>query len=237
MTASLERLARRAALISVLVSSLAGPAAAGRLTVQVSDGAGEPLAEAVVVARPVGGAAVRAAAGGQMMVQQGQSFNPAVLVVATGASVAFPNKDRMRHHIYSFSEAKRFEVRLYSGEDVPTVVFDKPGIITLGCNIHDWMRGYIYVADSPYFALSDASGAAALGTLPDGSYEVVLWHPALGEVPVLRPGVLQLSGDQRLAGSLPVTGTREAQVPADEDPLTAKFRRRPGSQDRRPPPP
>lgn len=226
MIRSVQQLASAASLLFALLAWSA-PAAAGRLTVQLSDAGGKPLYQAVVVARPVGAAAVRASAGAELMVQQGQSFDPAVMVVAAGAEVGFPNKDRMRHHIYSFSEAKRFEVRLYSGEDVPTVVFDKPGVITLGCNIHDWMRGYIYVADSPYFAVSDATGIAVIEVLPDASYELVLWHPDLGDLPLVRPGLVQVAGDQRVAESLPASGNMVVQSPADDDPLTAKFRQRP----------
>lgn len=227
MVRSVQQPAGSAAALSLVLLAYAAPVAAGRLTVQLSDGSGNPLAQAVVVARPIGAGAVRVTAGAEFMVQQGQSFNPAVMVVAAGARVGFPNKDRMRHHIYSFSEAKRFEVRLYSGEDVPTLVFDKPGVITLGCNIHDWMRGYIYVADSPYFAMSDTAGVATIPALPAASYELVLWHPDLGEAPVIRPALVQGAGDQHLAATLPVAGNLVAQAPADDDPLTARFRRRP----------
>jgi len=226
MTRRLGRLAGSAAAMFLALAAMPAPALAGRLAVLLTDAAGLPLPEAVVVARPVGTAAGARPARSGEMVQQGQSFAPAVMVVTAGTEVAFPNKDRMRHHIYSFSEAKRFEVRLYSGEAVPTLVFDRPGVITLGCNIHDWMRGFIYVADSPYFAISNPEGQASLGELPDGPYELVLWHHSLGEASVVRPGVLKVAGDVRIAEMLPATAALVAQVPGDDDPLTAKFRRR-----------
>ena len=95
-----------------------------------------------------------------------------------GTPVTFPNRDSVRHQVYSFSPAKRFELPLYTG--VPqAVVFDKPGVVVLGCNIHDWMVGYVYVSESPYFAKTNADGKAVLADLPPRSYVVRVWHPQL----------------------------------------------------------
>ena len=98
-----------------------------------------------------------------------------MLAVHTGTAVSFPNSDNIRHHVYSFSPAKRFELRLYQARRRP-VVFDKPGVVVLGCNIHDWMLGYVYITDDPFFAVSDDAGRLALD-LPPGRYTASLWHP------------------------------------------------------------
>jgi hypothetical protein len=94
--------------------------------------------------------------------------------------VYFPNKDNVRHHVYSFSTAKTFELQLYSEKSAPPVLLDKPGIVVLGCNIHDWMLGYVYVSETPYFAKSKADGTAVISNLPAGEYTLRLWHPGMG---------------------------------------------------------
>lgn len=93
------------------------------------------------------------------MAQQGKQFLPGVLVVPVGTSVHFPNRDSVRHHVYSFSPAKKFELKLYTGTPANPVVFERAGVVTLGCNIHDRMVGWIVVVDTPYYAQA-AEGAA-----------------------------------------------------------------------------
>ena len=104
---------------------------------------------------------------------------PRVKPVLVGSPVSFPNRDDVRHHVYSFSPAKRFDLPLYVGTPAKPVVFDAPGVVAIGCNIHDWMVGYIYVSESPYFATSGADGRADLTGLPPGRYTVRVWHPQL----------------------------------------------------------
>ena len=87
--------------------------------------------------------------GREIVDQINLEFVPHVKPVVVGSPVYFPNKDDVRHHVYSFSPAKRFELPLYSGTPAAPVVFDRPGIVAIGCNIHDWMLGYIYVAETP----------------------------------------------------------------------------------------
>jgi plastocyanin len=111
--------------------------------------------------------------------QTNKQFVPFVTVVRVGTTVSFPNNDDVKHHVYSFSLAKRFELPLYAGKTSPPVLFDQSGPVVLGCNIHDWMLAYIYVSESPYFSLTDAKGAARISTMPAGSYHVRLWHPNL----------------------------------------------------------
>ena len=110
--------------------------------------------------------------------QVDREFLPYMTVVQTNTPVVFPNRDPIQHHVYSFSPAKNFEIKLYSGNS-PQVLLDKPGMITLGCNIHDWMIAYIYVADSPYFAKTGSDGQAVLAALPAGRYRVHVWHPRM----------------------------------------------------------
>lgn len=121
----------------------------------------------------------------QVMDQLHNAFVPYVLAVARGQAVSFPNSDNTRHHVYSFSKPKVFELQLYQGVPEAPIVFDRPGIVVLGCNIHDQMIGYIYVSDGQAFATTDAHGQA-LVKLADGQESVSLravriWHPALSQ--------------------------------------------------------
>jgi plastocyanin len=146
----------------------------------VTDQEGRPVADAVVVATPLQGAPAATHPPAREIVDQvGQEFVPHVKPILVGSAVFFPNKDNVRHQVYSFSPAKRFELPLYAGTPAKPVVFDKPGVVVLGCNIHDWMIGYIYVSESPYFAKTGADGTAKLSDLPPQSYQVRVWHPRL----------------------------------------------------------
>jgi hypothetical protein len=116
------------------------------------------------------------------MDQVQKQFLPAVLAVRSGTRVSFPNRDDIRHQVYSFSPAKRFELRLYKDTPSEPVLFDKPGLVVLGCNIHDWMVGYIYVTDDPWFAVSDEAGKLHIDDLPVGRYHVTLWHPQITDL-------------------------------------------------------
>lgn len=108
-----------------------------------------------------------------------------VTAIQVGAAVSFPNHDNIRHHVYSFSEAKSFEIPLYKGMPTEPVVFENTGVVTLGCNIHDWMSAYIYVVDTPFFGTTGKDGHTGI-QLPAGSYEIRIWHPQLeGNSPAL----------------------------------------------------
>jgi plastocyanin len=116
---------------------------------------------------------------GDAIDQVDKQFVPYVKPVFVGSTVRFPNSDHIRHQVYSFSPAKKFELPLYGGSNAPPVVFDKPGVVVLGCNIHDWMVGYIYVSETPFFAKTAAAGTATIGELPPGEYTVRVWHPSM----------------------------------------------------------
>jgi plastocyanin len=144
----------------------------------------------------------------------GRSFKdvklvPAINVVRTGTAVSFPNSDHIRHQVYSFSAAKTFSLKLYAGSPKTEVVFDKPGLVVLGCNIHDSMAAFLAVVDSPYFAKVPASGALEFA-LPPGRYRLRLWHPALdapvaprditvGEAALRLPLVVDLAARESVA--------------------------------------
>ena len=122
-----------------------------------------------------------------------------------GTAVIFPNSDNIRHHVYSFSPAKRFELPLYSGVPAEPVVFDKVGFVTLGCNIHDWMIAYIAVLPTPYFQVTRGDGRAVLKDLPAGQYTVQVWHPALkGQPEALSQQVDVGGGTKSLLFTLPL---------------------------------
>lgn len=159
---------------------LAGAAQAAPLTVSVADASGRPLAGAVVAVE-IGGAARTAAAGTRAeVVQRQRNFDPGVLVVQTGTQVDFPNQDTVRHHVYSFSPVKTFEIKLYAGRPAAPVLFDRAGVITLGCNIHDQMVAHVVVVDTPLFGRTDAAGRLVL-EVPAGEHRLKAWHPDMRE--------------------------------------------------------
>jgi plastocyanin len=158
----------------------AGAAYAAQLHAAVKDQRGKPVADAVVLAVPVDPkAAAHARSPADAVDQVDKQFLPYVKAVYVGSKVRFPNKDNIRHQVYSFSPPKQFELPLYAGSEAAPVLFDKPGVVVLGCNIHDWMVGYIYVSETPFFATTDAAGAATLEDLPPGEYLVRVWHPGM----------------------------------------------------------
>jgi plastocyanin len=113
-----------------------------------------------------------------IMDQINQQFSPHILVVQKSTQVRFPNSDSIKHHVYSFSPAKVFQLQLYKGLNADPLLFSKTGIVELGCNVHDSMLGYIYVVDTPYFGKTDASGSFSI-EVPDADYQVQLWHPQI----------------------------------------------------------
>jgi plastocyanin len=169
---------RPVCLMAVLACMAPPPSVwAGELRVQVVDSDAKPLADAVAVAFPADGRIQQAKPGTEVEDQIDKEFVPYVQVIRVGSYVKFPNKDNIRHHVYSFSPAKTFELPLYSGTPASPVLFDKVGVVRLGCNIHDWMIGYVYVTDAPYFGKTAAQGQVELKDLPAGTYRVRVWHP------------------------------------------------------------
>ncbi len=153
-------------------------AVAGDLIIRVEDSQGNLLKDAVAY---IEGNALNNTSNKSKreIAQKGKQFNPLVTVVQTGTSINFPNQDRVKHHVYSFSPAKKFELKLYSGVPATPVVFDQAGTVVLGCNIHDRMLAYVYIVDTPLFAKSNQDGLATLTNVPAGEHMVNIWHYAL----------------------------------------------------------
>jgi len=154
-------------------------AAGGTLSVAVKDSKGAPVADAVVALVPLDVPAPPVSVEPREIVQQQQEFSRYVTVVQTGSQVQFPNRDTVQHHVYSLSKPKKFEFPLYNPGQAESVAFDVSGMVTLGCNIHDWMVAYLYVVPTPYFAQTGAPGEAAV-TAPAGRYRLEVLHPRLG---------------------------------------------------------
>ncbi len=168
-----------------------GPAQAASVAVQVLDSTGKPLADAAVFLESK---EARAAAkpGREVAVAQiDRQFKPRMSIVTAGTSVSFPNHDKVRHHVYSFSAVKNFELKLYTGTPSSPVLFDKAGIALLGCNIHDNMTAWVVVVDTPYFGRTGPDGRLVLDGVPAGNYQLRAWHASQ---PVGAP-----ASDQRVA--------------------------------------
>jgi plastocyanin len=201
----------RLALLLALALALAA-AHAATIEAQVRDAAGRPVTDAVVYAMPAN--ALPDARGKTVAVEQAdREFVPYVTPVQTGTTVTFPNRDPILHHVYSFSPAKSFEIKLYSGKSPLEVLFDKPGVVTLGCNIHDWMIGYIFVVSTPYFAKTDANGMARLRDLPAGGYQLQAWHPQLRAAVPAQAATLEANGSSALSFTIDTTARKTKYKP------------------------
>lgn len=167
--------------LGMMLAILFAPALkASPVTVKVATSSGDPAVDAIVVFDPLDSAAPSTAATA-VIDQVNKRFVPRVSVVRTGTPVTFPNSDHIRHQVYSFSPAKTFSLKLYAGSPQADVVFDKPGLVVLGCNIHDTMVAFVGVVDSPYFGKIADAGAITLD-LPAGRYRMRIWHPNLAAV-------------------------------------------------------
>lgn len=167
-------------LLSLAFACAAPHLLAGAVQVSVTDAKGQPVADAVVSLLPLDTSPTLVPpAAPAVITQQGQEFDPLVTVVVAGARVTFPNQDNVRHQVYSLSKTKPFEIPLYGPGTDQTLQFDRPGIVALGCNIHDWMSAYIVIVATPYFLKTPATGLARLADLPPGRYRLDVWHPRL----------------------------------------------------------
>jgi len=154
-------------------------ATAGALDITLIDKAGKPIADAVVeIVSPVAPLPANLPLIASMDQIDKEFVNP-LLVVVVGTRVTFPNKDNIHHHVYSFSDAKTFELPLWTGNNSKSVLLDKPGVVVVGCNVHDWMQGHIYVSATHRVAKSDARGKLSIPNLPAGNHGFRIWHPRL----------------------------------------------------------
>ena len=156
---------------------------AGAVTVTVTSPSGVAVEDTVIVFDPLD-AKPPATQDEASIDQINKRFVPRISVVRTGTQITFPNSDRIRHQVYSFSKPKQFTLKLYAGSPKTPITFDQPGLVVLGCNIHDNMLAFVGVVDSPYFSKTTNAGPAAL-TLPAGRYRLRAWHPyALAAIPL-----------------------------------------------------
>lgn len=204
---SAARPLRRAALLAGAAWVAAG-AAAGTLEVQVSDGSGRPLPGAAVFLESREAKAASRPATGVEVVQANRQFLPPISIVPVGTAVSFPNRDTVRHHVYSFSPAKKFEIKLYVGTPAAPVVFDTPGIAALGCNIHDTMAAWVVVVETPYHGLTGPDGRLALAQVPAGTYRLRGWHPSLPPGAPAAEQPLQLAAAGSTAAALRLAEAR-----------------------------
>ena len=187
---------RRSFAFSVLAAALvawlpdAALGAGGGVRVEIKDPKGAPVANAVASLVPLDATPqLTPPAEPAVIAQADEEFSPYVTAIVVGTRVSFPNRDKVQLHVYSLSKPKRFELPLYRGESKEPVLFDQPGVVTLGCNIHDWMSAHIVVLATPYFARSGADGLVPLQNLPPGRYRLDVWHPRMA-APVMRDVVI-----------------------------------------------
>jgi plastocyanin len=170
---------RADAVFAILIAALPASLQAATLDVTILDQQGRPVRDAVVSVSPTGKSGPAKALEAPVMRQQNIQFAPGTLVVPVGTTVSFPNFDKVRHHVYSFSKAKKFELKLYGRDQSRSVRFDAPGTVAVGCNIHDSMRGFIRVVDAPFAAKSDARGAVRFDNVPGGRVRLNIWHQGI----------------------------------------------------------
>lgn len=193
----------------LLIGALTVPLAhAATVSVQLQDAAGKPLPDGVVFLESREAKQMAKPLASAEMAQVARQFTPRVLVVTAGTAVHFPNRDTVRHHVYSFSPTKKFELKLYTGTAANPVVFDQPGIAVLGCNIHDNMSAWVVVVETPFYASGDAKGATTVRDVPAGTYRLRVWHPGLAvgapaAEQALTVGSADVSLNYRLAGVTP----------------------------------
>ena len=166
----------RPALLALAAAWTCADSGAAVLSATVKTSAGMPVADAALVLEIPGGSAPRPRARATIE-QRDREFAPYLTIVQKGTAIDFPNRDPFKHHVYSFSPAKVFEIKLYAGQPANPVVFDNSGEVVLGCNIHDWMSAYVLVVDTPWFAKTGSDGVARIGRVPAGNYRLRLWHP------------------------------------------------------------
>jgi plastocyanin len=195
---------------ALLVAVCALPAVAwpAALEVRVLDSTGKPLPDAVVFLESREARAAVKPAPQVDVAQAHKQFEPQVTVVPVGTAVNFPNRDTVRHHVYSFSPVKKFEIKLYVGTPAAPVVFDQPGVAVLGCNIHDQMAAWVLAVATPWYGKTGADGVLRLPQVPAGSYRLRTWHASLpvGAPAADQPLVVDTAAQQlvlRLAGAAP----------------------------------
>lgn len=184
---------------------------ASEVTVTINTQDNEPLPGAVVYLTPTQPSAIEAPTATAIMDQVARKFEPHILAVQKDTPVSFPNSDSIKHHVYSFSPAKVFELQLYRGSETDPVIFGKTGTVELGCNVHDWMLGYIYVVDTPYFKQNDESNVVTVD-VPNGEYELKVWHPRLKDKDASQTQTVNITAPAQFTVSM-----QQSLLPAAQD--------------------
>ncbi len=191
-----RRLARQVAGLLLCVGVCAA-ACSTDLTVRVLQQDGKPLRGGVVTVHAVAANAPAAPPVQGVIDQLNLAFAPDLLVVPVGSSVSFPNTDKVSHEVYSFSPTHPFKLGLYHGKPYQPELFDRPGLVTLGCNIHDAMLAYILVTDAAYYGMTAADGSWTQPDVARGKYRVEVWSPRLpGSGKVLQQEILVNPGER-----------------------------------------
>ena len=167
------------AIAAALLLAVCEPAAATDFTAVVIDQDGKPVPNAVVsllTDSPSMPAPSSRLASEKTIDQRNETFIPLVTIIPKGGHVIFANNDKTTHQVYSFSRVKQFELTLNRGQ-TEQIVFDNAGVAALGCNIHDHMIAYTFVAESPWTALTGEDGRAVIENVPGGTYRAQVWHP------------------------------------------------------------
>ena len=198
-------------IVAAIVLSMLAGACANAATVDVAavDKNAMPAPDTVITLEPDGSpAAVTHLPEKAVIDQRDETFIPLVVIVRKGGRVVFTNNDETMHQVYSFSPIKQFQFVIKQGEVSAPVVFDQPGIAAVGCNIHDQMIAYVFVADAPFAAVSDSQGHAEIRDVPPGHYRLSLWHPQLpiGEAPPSQTVAVDERGAS-LSPALPIAVT------------------------------
>lgn len=173
--AGIMKLALIACGLVVAMALFCGQLSAASLTISISNQQQQPLADAVVELRSLSPSQITPQR--IQVAQQQLTFVPFVSAVPAGSIVEFPNLDKTRHHVYSFSPAKQFEIKLYADKPEAPITFDTPGIVALGCNIHDYMQAFIYISESNLVAVSNDAGKLHWPDIAPGQYQLYVWHP------------------------------------------------------------
>lgn len=197
--------------IALLLALMPVQAAARDLAIRIADPAGKRVEDAVVMLEVP---QARAAQPGRYLItQKDLAFIPLVLVIPVGSTIDFGNLDQVRHHVYSFSPARKFELKLFGHGEKHPVRFDKPGLVAIGCNIHDSMQAFIQVVETPFAAKTAKDGTVVLRDVPPGSFKLRIYHPRL-RAPA---NELALSVDTRTTASLPITVRLRPPAPKRHD--------------------
>jgi len=191
---------------------------AGEVRLQVADAKGAPVADAVVSLTPLDAAPPNFTAEPPREIEQrSKEFRPYVTAIRAGTTVRFPNRDEVEHHVYSLSRAKKFEFPLYKPGKAEEIVFDQPGVVVLGCSIHDWMAAYVVVLKTPWFAVTSADGLAKVGGVPAGRYRAEVWQPRLKESVAREITVVDGAAAAPLAFALTLKPDLRRRAPASGD--------------------